>query len=88
VSRGDTRRVPVRDRRRGLFGRRAGVELVGVSLDRTDHFTRMFPAGDTAFAVLMLPVRAAALAVLWATSAPWRAAAAGAVVLALVVLGR
>lgn len=88
MSRGDTRRVPVRDRRRGLFGRRTGVELVGVSLDRTDHFTRMFPAGDTAFAVLMLPVRAAALAVLWATSAPWRAAAAGAVVLALVVLGR
>jgi hypothetical protein len=36
----------------------------------------------------MLPVRALALAVLWATSAPWRVAAAGAVVLALVVLGR
>ena len=85
VSRGVTRQVPVRDRRRGLFARRTGVELVGVCLDR---FTRMFPAGDTAFAVLMLPVRALALAVLWATSTPWRIAAAGAAVLVLAVLGR
>jgi len=87
MSRGEIRRVPVRDRRRGLSARRTGVELVGVSLDRDDHFTRMFPAGDTAFAVLMLPVRALALTVLWSTSASWRVAAAGAVVLALVVLG-
>lgn len=84
----DTRRVPIRDRRRGLLGRRESVELVGVSLERPDHFTRMFPAGDPAFALLMSPLRLAALAVLWATSAPWRIAVTGAVVLALAVLGR
>jgi hypothetical protein len=87
VTRRDTRSVPIRDRRRGLLGRRESVELIGVSLERPDHLTRMFPPGDPAFGLLMAPLRLLALAVLWATSTPWRLTVAALVLLALLVLG-
>lgn len=87
MSRRDTRRVPVRDRRRGLLGRRESVELIGVSLGAPDHLTRLVPTGDPAFGLLMSPLRLLALTVLWATSAPWRLTVAALIVLALIVLG-
>jgi hypothetical protein len=55
--------------------RRDSVELVGVALRPADHFTRLWPTGehtDGAFLLAMLPVRLAAIALLWATSTPAR----------------
>jgi hypothetical protein len=71
--------------RRGLFTPGQSVELVGVALKQPDHFTRLLPSGDTGLPLLMLPLRLAALGVLWATSTPRRSLVAALFLAALVI---
>lgn len=83
--------VPGRGGERRLLGRRDSVEVIGLQVYEPEHFTRLSPSygGDSErlFRLAMLPVRLAALAVLWATSSPGRVlAAAGMLVAALMAL--
>lgn len=83
--------VPTRSGARRLFGRRDAVEVVGVSVVKPDHFTRLSPTyggeAEGLFRFAVLPLRIAALLVLWATSSPTRAVfTVGVVVTALLAL--
>jgi len=68
--------------------RRDSVQLVGVKVRPSDHFTRLWPSRPDQrpdfpfFLAAMLPLRLAALALLWLTSSPGRLVVALACVLA------
>jgi len=72
--------------------RRDPVELVGVAVRPSDHFTRLWPSSPhrptdaPLFLAAMSPLRLAALALLWATSSPGRFVAGLAVAAALVAV--
>jgi hypothetical protein len=69
------RTVQVTHGRGGTFSGSHVLELDGIGLRSADHFTRLMPvseAGGGAFRLAMLPVRLAALVVLWATASPTR----------------
>ncbi len=71
--------------------RRDPVALVGIQVRPSTHFTRLWPTRPDQrpdapfFLAAMLPLRLAALALLWLTSSPGRFAIAVALVLAIVL---
>jgi hypothetical protein len=80
------RRTVLRDR-----FRRDAVALVGMQVRPSDHFTRLWPTRPDQrpdapfFLAAMLPLRLAALALLWLTSSPGRFTVAVVLVLAAVL---
>jgi hypothetical protein len=83
---------PLTTRPRMWPGRRGNsVQLVGVKVRSSDHFTRLWPSRPDQrpdfpfFLAAMLPLRLAALALLWLTSSPGRLVAALALVLSAVL---
>lgn len=72
--------LPVTSTRRAAQppGNGDAVAVLSVAVRRHDHFTRLWPASHSGpsagFLLAMLPMRLAALALLWITSAPRRLA--------------
>ena len=85
----DDTTAPTRTHRYGP--RPDSVQLVGVKVRPADHFTRLWPTRPDhrpdapLFLAAMLPLRLAALAVLWLTSSPGRFVVALGLVLAAVL---
>jgi hypothetical protein len=88
----DTDSAPA-DARRWPGRRPESVQLVGIKVRPSDHFTRAWPTRPDQrtdaplFLAVMLPLRLAALALLWLTSSPGRFAIALALVLTVVLAG-
>ncbi|MCQ4044486.1 hypothetical protein ACFOSC_28950 [Streptantibioticus rubrisoli] len=89
-----TQLVPAKHKGHRPWGKQpAAVELSAISVRPAVHYTRPWSAATEdvpfAFRLAVLPVRAMALVVLWATSSPQRLSVAVALssVLALVLLG-
>jgi hypothetical protein len=67
--------IQVTHGRRGPFTPAHVLELDGIGLRSAEHYTRLMPVSEAvsgAFRLAMLPIRLAALAVLWATATPTR----------------
>jgi multisubunit Na+/H+ antiporter MnhG subunit len=67
--------IEVSQQRGGMFSRSRVLELDGIEMRSPDHYTRLLPVSEAVsggFRLAMLPVRIAALAVLWATVSPTR----------------